>query len=98
MEARGPSELVVRRSIVYWRRERIFAGAFPLGKRLELNVDLLREAEHPTKLVAFHHTRLVLTHRLRVEREEQLDDALDALVREAYEEVGPGRGECAHVG
>jgi hypothetical protein len=90
VEACGPSELVVRKSIVYWRRERIFAGAFPLGKRLELNVDLLRQTEHPTLLVSFPHTKRVFTHRLRIEREEQLDAELAALLAESYEEVGPG--------
>ena len=98
VEACGPSELVVRRSIVYWRRGRIFAGAFPLGRRLELNVDLLRVAEHPCLLVAFPHTKRVFTHRLRIEREEQLDDSLAALVTEAYAEVGPGTRTRAHVG
>lgn len=33
----GPSETVVRRTIVYFRRKRIFAGAFVNGRRLELS-------------------------------------------------------------
>jgi hypothetical protein len=96
VEACGPSELVVRKSIVYWRRSRIFAGAWPEGSRLELNVDLLREAEHPAKLVAFHHTKRVLTHRLRIERPEQLDAALADLLAESYAEVGPGTRKRVH--
>jgi hypothetical protein len=90
VEACGPSEVAPRRTITYWKRARVFAGAWTERGRLELNVDLLREAEHPTKLAAFHHTQRVLTHRLRVTEPEQLDVALAALLREAYETVGPG--------
>jgi hypothetical protein len=32
----------------------------------------------------------VITHRLRITDESQLDDALAALLVESYEEVGPG--------
>jgi hypothetical protein len=47
VEECGPSEVAPRSSIVYWRRKRIFVGAYIERARLELNVDLLREAEHP---------------------------------------------------
>jgi hypothetical protein len=84
-----------RKTITYWKRTRVFAGAWTERDRLELNVDLLREAEHPTKLVAFHHTKRVITHRLRVTAPEQLDEALAALLQEAYDTVGPGtRGKA----
>jgi hypothetical protein len=43
VEACGPSEPAPRSSIVYWKRRRAFAGAFAKGRRLELNIDLLRE-------------------------------------------------------
>ena len=85
----GPSEPAPRSSIVYWKRNRVFAGAFVNGRKLELNVDLSREAEHPCLLAAFP-TKRVITHRLRVTDASQLDDSLEALVAEAYEEVGPG--------
>ena len=75
---------------MYWKRKRVFVGAYIERKRLELNVDLLREAEHPCKLAAFPHTKRVITHGLRVTEPAQLDDALAALVAEAYEDVGPG--------
>ena len=52
----GPSEAAPRSSIVYWKRDRVFAGAFVNGRKLELNVDLLREVEHPSLLAAFHTT------------------------------------------
>ena len=90
VERCGPSEVAPRSSIVYWKRNRVFAGAYVERRRLELNVDLLRDAEHPRRLAAFHTTQKVVTHRLRITEPEQLDDALAALVAEAYEDVGPG--------
>jgi hypothetical protein len=90
VDACGESELVVRKSIVYWRRSRIWAGAFCNGRRLELNIDLLREVDHPLTLAVVPHTARVLTHRLRVTGSEQLDASLAALLHEAYETVGPG--------
>jgi hypothetical protein len=56
VRACGPSEVAPRSSIVYWKRERVFAGAFIQHTRLELNVDLLREAEHERLLAAFPMT------------------------------------------
>jgi len=90
VEACGPSELVLNETIVSWRRNRIFAGAFCKGRRLELNVDLTRQAEHPRLLSSFPHTQRVFTHRLRIENESQFDDALAALLAESWREVGPG--------
>ena len=86
----GPSESAPRSSIVYWKHNRLFAGAFVNGRKLELNVDLAREIEHPCLLAAFPTTKRVITHRLRITDASQLDDSLEALVAEAYEEVGPG--------
>jgi hypothetical protein len=86
----GPSEVQPHKSIVHWKRERVFAGAYVDGRRLELNIDLLREAPHPRLLAAFPTTKRVITHRLRITEPTQLDDSIATLVREAYEEVGPG--------
>jgi hypothetical protein len=63
VEACGPSEVAPRKSIVYWKRKRIWAGAFCNGKKLELNIDLLREVDHPRNLAVIPHTKRVLTHR-----------------------------------
>jgi hypothetical protein len=41
-------------------------------------------------LSAFHTTKRMITHRLRVTDSSPLDGALGALVAEAYAEVGPG--------
>ena len=90
VERCGPSEIAPRQSIVYWKRERVWAGAYIERRRVELNIDLLREAEHPCLLAAFNTTRRVITHRLRITSAEQLDDSIAALLQEAYEDVGPG--------
>ena len=86
----GPCEPARRSSIVYWKRERVFAGAFVGRRRPELNSDLLNEAEHPCLLAAFHNAKRVVTHRLRITEDVQLDDSFAALLGEAYEDVGPG--------
>ncbi len=90
VERCGASEPAPRRTIVYWKRKRIFAGAYIERGRLELNIDLLREAEHPCVLAAFPTTKRVITHRLRITDSSQLDDSVGALVAEAYRDVGPG--------
>lgn len=90
VERCGPSEVAPRRTIVYWKRNRVFAGAYIDGRRLELNIDLLREAAHPSLLSAFHTTKRVITHRLRITDAGQLDESIAALLDEAYEDVGPG--------
>ena len=64
VERCGPSEPAPRSSIVYWKRVRVFAGAYIERRRLELNIDLLREAEHPCLIAAFRTTKRVVTHRL----------------------------------
>ena len=86
----GQSEPAPRSSIVYWKLSRVFAGAYIERRRLELNIDLLREAEHPCLIAAFHTTKRVVTHRLRITDAAQLDDSIAALLAEAYEDVGPG--------
>ena len=95
VERCGPSEAAPRSSIVYWKRKRVFAGAFIERRRLELNIDLQREAEHPALIAAFHTTKRVVTHRVRITDEAQLDDSVATLLAEAYEEVGPGTRRAA---
>jgi hypothetical protein len=86
----GPSVVAPRRTVVYWKRNRIFAGAYIERRRLELILDLLREVEHPCLIAAFPTTKKVITNRLRIAEPDQLDDAVAAFVAEAYAEVGPG--------
>ena len=86
----GASEVAPSRTIVYWRRKRVFAGAYIERKRLELNIDLLRQADHPCLIAAFPTTKRVITHRLRITDLAQIDDSIAGLVAEAYDDVGPG--------
>ena len=95
VESCGPSEAAPRSSIVYWKRTRVFAGAYIERGRLELNIDLLRSAEHPCLLAAFPTTKRVITHRLRITEAAQLDDSVLALLGEAYADVGPGTRRLA---
>ena len=90
VEACGASHAAVSRTVVFFKRNRVFAGAFVRGRRLEAVIDLLREAEHPCLVAAFPTTKRVVSHRLRIDDPAQLDESVRALLREAYEEVGPG--------
>jgi hypothetical protein len=90
VEACGPSEPSVAQTVVYFKRNRIFCGGFVRGKRLEIVVDLLREADHPCLIGSFSSTKRVVSHRLRITEPTQLDEKLAALLAEAYSDVGPG--------
>lgn len=80
----------IHRTEIRFVRDRHYASAFVKSHRLEIAVDLLRQAPHPLLLKAFRTTRRVITHRLTIERLEQLDASIEELVAEAYETVGPG--------
>lgn len=90
VDACGPSEPSVSKTVVYFRRNRIFAGAFVRGRALEIVIDLLRPVEHARSIGSFASTKRVVTNRLRIRETEELDDSILALLREAYDEVGPG--------
>jgi len=80
----------VSRTEVSFARRRVFAGAFTRSGRLEVFVDLLRQASHPLRIAVFPTTKQVWTHRLTIERLDQLDESIRELVDEAYATVGPG--------
>ncbi len=90
VKACGSSKTEAHKSVVYWKDKRIFAGAFVTSKRLEIVIDLRRRVPHPTLRVAWNTTLKVVTHRMKIEREEELDDTIAKLLREAYITVGPG--------
>jgi len=90
VEACGPVVPAPSKTVVYWKRNRVFAGAHVNGGRLELVIDLLREAEHPLRLAAFNTTKRVITLRLRITDADELDESIAALLQEAYDDVGPG--------
>ncbi|MET0934149.1 MAG: DUF5655 domain-containing protein [Mycetocola sp.] len=80
----------VHRTEVAWARKRTFTSAFFLADRLELAIDLLRPIQHPRLLMSFPTTQKVVTSRLSITAIDQVDDALVALIDEAYATVGPG--------
>ena len=86
----GPSDAVVSRTVVFFKRKRVFAGGFVRGKALEIVIDLLRPADHPCSIGTFPSTKKVVSNRLRIRDAHQLDDEVRALLREAYTDVGPG--------
>ena len=86
----GAAEVSVSKTVVYFKRKRVFAGAFVRGRRLEVVIDLLREIEHPLRIGSFRSTEKVISHRLRISDPGELDGTIAALLCEAYEEVGPG--------
>ncbi|MGG7507306.1 DUF5655 domain-containing protein [Plantibacter sp. YIM 135249] len=88
--AAGESEERVHPTEVAWARRRVFAAAFLKSGRLEIAIDLLREASHPLLLQAFPTTKKVVTHRLTISDPDQLDDSIAALLDEAWATVGPG--------
>ena len=90
VESCGPIETSVSRTVVYFKRSRVFAGGFVRGRKLEIVIDLLRTVEHPLLLSSFHTTKTVISHRLRISETGQLDDSIQALLQEAYDDVGPG--------
>lgn len=80
----------VSRTTVFFKRQRVFAGAFVRGRRLEPVIDLLRKVNHPCLRGAFHTTKEVISHRFTMTSPEQLDGSIQDLLREAYDSVGPG--------
>jgi Zn-dependent M32 family carboxypeptidase len=89
---KGLSETVenVTATEVQFKRARTYTSAYVKSHYLEVAIDLLREVEHPLLRASFPTTKKVFTHRLTFTRVDQLDDDVAALVREAYETVGPG--------
>lgn len=86
----GPSEVSVSRTIVHFRRNRVFAGAFVRGRVLETVIDLLRPIDHPCTIGSFASTKTVVTSRLRFRDPQSLDESVAALLQDAYDTVGPG--------
>ncbi|MFZ2174036.1 MAG: DUF5655 domain-containing protein [Rhodococcus sp. (in: high G+C Gram-positive bacteria)] len=86
----GEVEERVHRTEIAWARTRVFAAAFIYSSRLEVAVDLRRRVHHPQLREAFPTTRTVITHRMTITEDGQIDDSLGELLAEAYETVGPG--------
>jgi hypothetical protein len=86
--AAGPSEMVVTKSRVAFKADRIFAGAFFRSRRLEIFVDLSEpipedERDHRFRAV-WEQARRLWTHRLKLERPEDLDDKLAGWLKKSW--------------
>jgi hypothetical protein len=84
----GPSEMVVTKSRVAFKAHRIFAGGFFKSRRLEIFFDLpepVPEDERDDRFRAvWEQARLLWTHRLKIERLDDLDDTLAAWLKESW--------------
>ena len=85
----GRIEERVHATEVAFAVKRVFTSAHIKSHRLQLVIDLLREAEHPLLRATFHTTAKVITHRLDATTAAEID-SLVALLREARDTVGPG--------
>jgi hypothetical protein len=88
--AAGECEERVHRTEVSWAVRRVFASAFIYAERLEVVIDLLRRVDHPALLQAFPTTRKIQTHRFTFTATGQMDAAIEDLLVEAHDNVGPG--------
>jgi hypothetical protein len=80
----------VHTSQVQYRVRRIFTSGYMKSHYLEIGLELLREASHPSLRTAFPTSKTVIMHRLTLRAPEQFDDDLRALIDEARTTVGPG--------
>jgi hypothetical protein len=95
--APGPSELVVTKSRVAFKAHRIFAGGFFVRGRLEIFFDLpepVPEAERDARFRSvWEQARRLWTHRLKLERLEDLDDRLAGWLEDAWATYSRPPGE-----
>jgi hypothetical protein len=84
----GPAEMVVTKSRVAFKAHRIFAGGFFKSRRLEIFFDLphpVPEAERDDRFRAvWEQARLLWTHRLKLETQDDLDDRLADWLRDSW--------------
>ncbi|MGN6502274.1 MAG: DUF5655 domain-containing protein [Pseudolysinimonas sp.] len=69
---------------------RAFASAYNKSHYLEVGIELTREVRRPKPRTSFATTKRVWMHRYSLRELSDFDDEIRALVREAYETVGPG--------
>jgi len=86
----GESQVDPHKTVVNWKDQRIFASAFILGKGLEIAIHLRRRVNHPTLRQAWNTTQKVVTHRLTIKKEDELDEDIANWLCEALATVGPG--------
>lgn len=69
---------------------RAFASAYIKSHYLEVGIELTREVRQPKPRTAFATTKRVWMHRYPLRELADFDDDIRALIREAFETVGPG--------
>jgi hypothetical protein len=88
VEAAGPSEMVVTKSRVAFKAHRIFAGGFFLRRRLEIFFDLPEPVPDSDRDDRFRsvweQARRLWTHRLKIERLNDLDDKLGGWLKQSW--------------
>jgi hypothetical protein len=86
--AAGPSETIVTKSRVAFKAHRIFAGGFFLRGRLEIFFDLSEPVPEDHRDERFRavweQARRLWTHRLTIERPEDLDGGLASWLKESW--------------
>jgi|SRR5215210_8834377 len=80
----------VHRTQVQYARRRIFTSGYVKSHRLEVGVELLREASHPRLRTSLATSKRVTMHRITLREPSEFDEALRELIAEACETVGPG--------
>ncbi len=80
----------VSRSMVAWKAKRTFATAYVKGKYLECSIDLLHAVEHEHLKASFHTTKKIVTNRFTLEPDDEVDEQIQAWLREGFADVGPG--------
>jgi hypothetical protein len=84
----GPSEMVVTKSRIAFKAHRIFAGGFFRSGRLEIFFDLpeaVPEHERDDRFRAvWEQSRRLWTHRLMLESQDDLDDALAGWLKQSW--------------
>jgi hypothetical protein len=97
MAEAGPSETIVTKSRVAFKAHRIFAGGFFKSGRLEIFFDLpepVPEKERDDRFRSvWEQARLLWTHRLKLERLEDLDDKLAAWLKQSWATYSQPPGE-----
>jgi hypothetical protein len=89
VDAAGPSEMIVTKSRIAFRAaHRIFTGGFFKSRRLELFFDLAEPVSEQERNARFRqvweHAPRLWTHRLKIERVDELDEKLGEWLAESW--------------
>jgi len=88
--ALGDVDERVHSSEIAFARKRVFASAYIKSHYLELGVELAREVTDPRPRTSFPTTKRFTMHRYSLRELDDFTPAIRALLREAYDTVGPG--------